>query len=171
MASEAKLIGARRVRAVVSKRGVDDGNQKGGGFLQPAQESQFHYSMKKANVKTSLKIFFALNFPCYLGKIGSTLSGGKDMEEKKIDIKIDEHVALGQYSNLAAIRHTREEFIFDFAFIFPDGPMGKLVSRTILSPAHAKRFLQALEANIKKYEENFGPIIPAEVPPAVGFVH
>jgi len=24
------------VRAVVSKRGVDDGNQKGGGFLQPA---------------------------------------------------------------------------------------------------------------------------------------
>ena len=27
------------VRAVVSKRGVDDGNQKGGGFLQPAQES------------------------------------------------------------------------------------------------------------------------------------
>ena len=28
------------VRAVVSKRGVDDGNQKGGDFLQPAKESQ-----------------------------------------------------------------------------------------------------------------------------------
>jgi hypothetical protein len=46
------------VRAVVSKRGVDDGNQKGGGFLQPAQESQNYYNMKKANVKTSFKIFF-----------------------------------------------------------------------------------------------------------------
>lgn len=93
------------------------------------------------------------------------------MEEKKIDIKVDENVALGQYSNLAAIRHTKEEFIFDFAFVFPDGPMGKLVSRIILSPAHVKRFMVALESNIKKYEENFGSIIPAEVPPSVGFVH
>jgi len=93
------------------------------------------------------------------------------MEEKKIDIKVDEHVAQGQYSNLAAIRHTREEFIFDFAFVFPDGPMGKLISRIILSPAHVKRFTQALQANVKRYEENFGPIVPAEAPPSVGFVN
>jgi hypothetical protein len=92
------------------------------------------------------------------------------MEDKKIEIKVDEQVALGQYSNLAAIRHTREEFIFDYAFVFPDGPAGKLVSRVILSPAHAKRFLQALEANVQRYEDNFGPIIPAEMPPTVGFV-
>lgn len=93
------------------------------------------------------------------------------MEQKKIDIKIDENVALGQYSNLAAIRHTREEFIFDFAFIFPDGPKGKLVSRIILSPPHVKRFMEALETNIKRYEESFGPITPADIPPPVGFVH
>jgi len=93
------------------------------------------------------------------------------MEEKKIEIKVDETVALGHYSNLAAIRHSREEFIFDFAFLFPDGPMGKLVGRLILSPAHVKRFLEALEANVKRYEENFGPITAAEEPPSVGFVH
>jgi len=93
------------------------------------------------------------------------------MTEKKIDIKVDEQTALGTYSNLAAIRHTKEEFIFDFAFVFPDGPMGKLISRVILSPAHVKRFLEALESNVKRYEENFGPITPAEVPPSVGFVH
>ena len=93
------------------------------------------------------------------------------MEEKKINIQVDEHIALGQYSNLAAIRHTREEFIFDFAFIFPDGPMGKLVSRIILSPAHVKRFVEAIESNLKRYEESFGPVTPAEVPPSVGFVH
>jgi hypothetical protein len=92
------------------------------------------------------------------------------MEEKKVDIKVDEHVALGQYANLAAIRHTREEFLFDFAFIFPDGPAGKLLTRVILSPAHAKRFLEALDANVRRYEETHGPIIPADVPPAVGFV-
>jgi hypothetical protein len=93
------------------------------------------------------------------------------MTEKKIDIKVDEQTALGTYSNLAAIRHTKEEFIFDFAFVFPDGPMGKLISRVILSPSHGKRFLEALESNVKRYEENFGPITPAEVPPSVGFVH
>jgi hypothetical protein len=93
------------------------------------------------------------------------------MEEKKIDIKVDETIAVGQYSNLAAIRHSKEEFIFDFAFIFPDGPRGKLVSRIILSPPHVKRFLEALEANVKHYEENFGPIIPADLPPSVGFIN
>jgi hypothetical protein len=54
------------VRAVVSKRGVDDGNQKGGGFLQPAQESHSHYNMGNAKVKLFF-IFFKkilrLNFP------------------------------------------------------------------------------------------------------------
>jgi hypothetical protein len=92
------------------------------------------------------------------------------MDDKKIDIKVDEHVALGQYSNLAAIRHTKEEFLFDFAFVFPDGPIGKLVSRVILSPAHAKRFMEALEANVRRYEEDHGPIIPADIPPTVGFI-
>ncbi len=92
------------------------------------------------------------------------------MEEKKMEIKVDEAVALGQYANLAAIRHSREEFIFDFAFLFPDGPMGKLVGRMILSPAHAKRFLEALQANIKRYEDTFGTIVPADMPPSVNFI-
>lgn len=93
-----------------------------------------------------------------------------DLKDRKIDIKVDEHIAVGTYSNLAAIRHSREEFIFDFAFIFPDGPLGKLVARVILSPAHAKRFSEALQENIKRYEEMFGPIVPADVPPGVGFI-
>jgi hypothetical protein len=44
------------VRAVVSKRGVDDGNQKGGGFLQPAQESLIYYNSKKIKRKQNFKI-------------------------------------------------------------------------------------------------------------------
>jgi hypothetical protein len=39
----------------VSKRGVDDGNQKGGGFLQPAQESRCYYSTGKVKVKIKMK--------------------------------------------------------------------------------------------------------------------
>ncbi len=91
-------------------------------------------------------------------------------KEKKLDIKVDENIATGQYSNLAAIRHSREEFIFDFAFVFPDGPMGKLLSRIILSPAHAKRFAEALQENIGRYEQTFGPIAPSEGPMGSGFI-
>jgi hypothetical protein len=44
------------VRAVVSKRGVDDGNQKGGGSLQPAKENQYYYTRNKIKVKKKMKI-------------------------------------------------------------------------------------------------------------------
>ncbi len=50
------------MRAVVSKRGVDDGNQKGGGFLQPAKESHYHYNKESSFVKCFLKkiVFFSV---------------------------------------------------------------------------------------------------------------
>jgi len=54
------------VRAVVSKRGVDDGNLKGGGSLQPAQESCFYYSKNVKFVKKNFKKnknFFYLDVP------------------------------------------------------------------------------------------------------------
>jgi hypothetical protein len=44
-------------RAVVSKRGVDDGNQKGGGSLQPAKENLLNYNKIKADVKRKSKKF------------------------------------------------------------------------------------------------------------------
>ncbi|MDD8026706.1 MAG: DUF3467 domain-containing protein [Acidobacteriota bacterium] len=92
------------------------------------------------------------------------------MDEKKIDIKVDEDVAVGMYSNLAVVRHSPEDFVFDFAFLFPDGPVGKLLGRIILSPAHAKRFLGALASNVQRYEAEHGVIDPGSAPPAVGFI-
>jgi len=47
------------MRAVVSKRGVDDGNQKGGGFPQPAQESHFYYKIKVSEIKSFFIILFS----------------------------------------------------------------------------------------------------------------
>jgi hypothetical protein len=46
------------MRAVVSKRGVDDGNQKGGGSLQPAQESRVYYTTGNIKGKLFLKNIF-----------------------------------------------------------------------------------------------------------------
>jgi hypothetical protein len=40
-----------------AKGGLMMGTKKGGGFLQPAQESHGHYNMEKAKVKFFLKYF------------------------------------------------------------------------------------------------------------------
>ncbi len=66
-------------------------------------------------------------------------------QKQQVQIKADEKELLGQYSNLAVIHHNGEEFTLNFIYLFPSVPQGKLVSSVILSPAHAKRLLQALK--------------------------
>ncbi len=79
--------------------------------------------------------------------------------DKKIEIQLDPEIMQGRYSNVANILHTKEEFVLDYLFIQQrPAPFGKIVSRVILSPAHAKRLMNALADNIHKYEEKFGII-------------
>ena len=88
----------------------------------------------------------------------------KEKSEVKIEIKIDDTIAGGAFSNAANISHSSDEFILDFLFINPSPPpgFGKLVSRIILSPGRAKRLLFALSENMKKYEDRFGEINVAQ---------
>jgi len=82
------------------------------------------------------------------------------MEEKKeqMNIEISEEIADGIYANLAIISHSNQEFVVDFIRMMPNMPKAKVKSRIILSPPHAKRFMLALQENIKKYEAQHGPI-------------
>ncbi|MGC8875512.1 DUF3467 domain-containing protein [Thermus sp.] len=79
------------------------------------------------------------------------------MSELKLDIQIDKDTALGRYTNLALIAHTKNEFILDFALLQPQGG-AMVVSRVITSPQHAKALLRSLAENVARYEETFGPI-------------
>jgi len=79
-------------------------------------------------------------------------------KEVKVDIQIDDDIAQGMYTNMAAINHNENEFVFDFIFLQPQSPKAKVRSRVILSPKHAKRFLNALQENIRRYENNLGKI-------------
>jgi len=76
----------------------------------------------------------------------------------EINIELPEDVAEGTYSNLAIITHSNSEFIVDFVRMMPGVPKAKVQSRIILTPQHAKRLLNALVDNVKKYEANFGEI-------------
>lgn len=85
------------------------------------------------------------------------------MAEQEIQIQIDDQTTKGAYSNLAVISHSENEFVMDFVFVHP--PQGKVVSRIITSPSHAKRLAKALSDNISQYEKQFGAIPELKQPP------
>ncbi len=75
-----------------------------------------------------------------------------------LKIKLDEATAQGTYSNLVMVQHSEGEFVLDFAFLQPGRQEGKVNSRVIISPRHAKRLMAALGENVTRYEQRFGAI-------------
>ena len=75
---------------------------------------------------------------------------------QKQEIKIADNIPGAEYTNLAQMNHTKEEFQMIFVNVLP--PSGKVVSKIITSPGHFKRMIAAMQDNIKKYEESFGEI-------------
>ena len=76
----------------------------------------------------------------------------------QINIELSEDIAEGVYSNLAMIAHSSSEFVIDFIRLMPGVPKAKVKSRVVITPEHAKRLIQALKDNVKKYEDTFGAI-------------
>ena len=89
-----------------------------------------------------------------------------DNKEKiTITYQIDPTAEKGYYSNSVTIFHNETEFLFDFGSSLPGPkPMVKVFSRIISSPQHAKRFLNVLSENLRKYEDQFGEIKVMGVP-------
>lgn len=89
-------------------------------------------------------------------------------EQKKgnqINIELSEEIAEGVYANLAMIAHSNSEFVVDFIRLMPGVPKAKVKSRVVITPEHAKRLQMALQENIEKYEQTFGPIKQVEDSP------
>jgi hypothetical protein len=78
--------------------------------------------------------------------------------ENQLNIEISEEMAEGQYANLAIITHSHAEFVLDFVNIMPGTPKSKVKSRIILTPQHAKRLMNALKENVKRFESANGTI-------------
>lgn len=83
-------------------------------------------------------------------------------QQQQLNIEINEDVAGGVYSNLAIINHSPSEFVVDFVQVMPGVPKARVKSRVILTPQHAKRFLRALNDNIKKFEQVHGEVMDQE---------
>lgn len=87
---------------------------------------------------------------------------------QQVQIDMSPEVAKGIYSNFAVISHSHAEFVVDCASMLPGQPKAQIVSRVILAPEHAKRLAMALQENILRYEQEFGPISLEPVQPQQG---
>ncbi len=82
------------------------------------------------------------------------------MNEENQDIKIElsDEIEAGVYSNLAVVMHSQSEFVMDFVHLLPNTPKAKVKSRVILSPDNMKRLMYSIQANVEKFENEFGTI-------------
>ncbi len=88
----------------------------------------------------------------------------KEKISQQLNIELPAEVSQGAYSNFVIVVHSPAEFVIDFATIMPGVPKPRVIARIIMTPVHAKRFLQVLQDNIAKYESTFGEIkIPVEL--------
>ena len=85
-------------------------------------------------------------------------------DKSNLQIQLDEKTAQGIYANLSLVNHTETEFVLDFVFVQPMEARAKVQSRILSSPKHTKRFLLALQENVKRYEQRFGEIQAAAPP-------
>lgn len=82
--------------------------------------------------------------------------------QKRLSIEMPKGMN-GVYANGALISVTPAELVVDFVQVLPRMPKGKVVSRVILSPLHAKLLQRALAQNVHNYEQKFGEIrIPTQ---------
>ena len=77
---------------------------------------------------------------------------------KKINVKLDEKVGEGVYSNFFMITNSPSEFIIDFGRIVPGIPGAKIYSRIFTTPQHAKQLLKIMERNVENFEKQHGEI-------------
>lgn len=82
-------------------------------------------------------------------------------KQQQMEIEVSEQESTGTYSNLVMITHSASEFILDFISVMPGVPKAKVVKRIVLTPDHAKRLANALNGNIRRYEDQHGAISEA----------
>lgn len=89
----------------------------------------------------------------------------------QLPVELPDDVAQGTYSNLIFCTHSPSEFVLDFARALPGARKGRIYSRVVLTPQHAKALFELLQRNIGTFEETHGAIkLPGKhEDPKIGF--
>jgi hypothetical protein len=82
--------------------------------------------------------------------------------EQKMQIKIADNIPGAEYANAMQINHNKDEMQISFFNIM--GVSGRVTGKIITSPGHFKRMIQAMQENLKKYEDTFGEVKVSDGP-------
>lgn len=94
-------------------------------------------------------------------------SGGPQVPlEATFEVQVPDHLEVGQYANFLAVWHSPHDFTLDFAVTGQGAPTDegrvtvpcRVIARIKIPPTVAEAMLQALAANVSRYEEAAGPI-------------
>jgi hypothetical protein len=85
------------------------------------------------------------------------MSESSEKKRQKVNIELPSDLE-PKYANFVFITHSAAEIILDFAQVLPRAPKGKVQSRIVMTPMHAKLLHNALGQNLEQYESKFGPI-------------
>ena len=91
------------------------------------------------------------------------MDANRPQQAPQINLEVGDKESEGIYSNFVVISHSLSEFVLDFARILPGVPKSKVFARIVMTPSNVRALLNALEQNVKKYEEQFGKIRMAPV--------
>lgn len=96
---------------------------------------------------------------------------GQPPMQHQLPIELPDDVAQGVYSNLIFCTHSPSEFVLDFARALPGARTGRIYSRIVLTPQHAKALSDLLTRNLETFEDRHGTIkMPGKnEEPKIGF--
>lgn len=86
--------------------------------------------------------------------------------QRKIQVEMPKDPS-GTYANTVMISHNKYEVFFDFIQVMPHDARARVQQRIVMTPTHAKMFLQALEENVRRYEDKFGDVEVPQRPPSL----
>jgi len=88
----------------------------------------------------------------------------------QLNVELGEKESEGIYSNMVLIAQSPHEIVLDFARVVPGMQKTRVYARIIMTPAHAKMLLRALEENLKNFENQYGTIkLPGGEEKNIGF--
>jgi len=79
-------------------------------------------------------------------------------QPQQLNIKLDEKVSEGIYSNFFLISNSQSEYIIDFGRVVPGVSDVKIYTRVLSTPQHTKQLFLLLKQNIEQYEKQYGEI-------------
>lgn len=85
------------------------------------------------------------------------MSAPKPPQKTQVNIELPAQLE-PKYANFVLITHSAAEIVLDFAQVLPRTPKGKVQSRIVMTPMHARLLHEALGQNLAQYESKFGPV-------------